>query len=223
MSLTLTADMSGVNQLLRGCEQFLAPNTRRRYLGAVIALGQQSTQLSFIDKRSPSGKPWDPWSPVTLIIKHNRAKHGHSIGELMRDTNRLMNSPGRGEVSGGLPSPGAPLEGELSVTESEAYLIDNVGYGLKHQFGDEGGDPVTFRVGSYTYRRRARSSLRGRRSYKGGVVTVKEHEVNTKTRRIPPREWFGFRPDDPDKAEQILSGLLDEAMSGIGGSPQGGY
>jgi hypothetical protein len=220
MPVAFELDDTLVKKMLANAQLIFLPEHKQRFLGAMIAVGQIGIMEGFVSKCAPDGSPWKPWSPTTEKIKDSRAAKGHSRGELMRDTSRLMNSPGRAKGRITMPSPGIPPAGDglFQIGDDNATLASAVSYGPPLHFGDPGGAKVVQEYHHYKTKRGYRSSLKTRRTMKAVRDTTGTFYRNVITRPIPPRPWFAWRSDAGTMGVRILSNMItDLVQNGVTG------
>jgi len=155
-----------------------------------MQVGQSKTQYRFAN----FGPGWAPRSPVTeKILEHKRPG---SIGVLMYITGRLANATGLGGQVG--------TDGVLSISGNSAYLINNVPYGFKLQYGDPGGESYIEIVQEHQ-----RISSRGR------VYVVRAHTRNAKTRPIPPRPFLYWDQEDADDIGAYCKDYIEKKLRAV--------
>ena len=215
MPVAFYMDDDPVKKMLANALLIFQAEHKQRFLGAMIAVGQIGIMEGFVSKCAPDGSPWKPWSKVTEKIKDSRAAKGHSRGELMRDTSRLMNSPGQAKGTINMPMPGQPPAGDglFQVNDDFGTLASAVSYGPPLHFGDPGGVEVRQEYHRYKTKRGYRSSLKSRRTMKAVRDVTGTFYRNVKTRPIPPRPWFAWRSDSGMLGVRILSRMITDLVT----------
>ena len=214
MPVTFYMDDELVKKMLANAQLVFLPEHRQRFLGAMIAVGQIGIMEGFTTKRAPDGTPWVGWSPITRIIKERRAAKGHSRGELMRDTTRLMNSPGKATGKITMPMPGQPPAGDglFQINDDNATLASVVSYGPPLHFGQEAGKKIWVEIPAYTRKAYTATRKKTGRQYKVKATPISAHSTQFTQGRIPPRPWFAWRSDSGVIGVQILSTMITDLV-----------
>ena len=227
MSVAMSFDDDMVKKMLANAQLIFLPQHWQRFLGAMVAVGQIGIMEGFVAKCAPDGSPWAKWSRTTELIKERRAAKGHSKGELMRDTSRLMNSPGRAkgtisnDMATNMPQPGQPPAGDGSyiINEDNAILASAVSYGPPLHFGRAAGEKVWVEIPAYTRKAYTATRKKTGKSYRVAATPIAARTTQFTQGRLPPRPWFAWRSDAGQLGVQILSNMITDLIRT--GAPNG--
>ena len=214
MPVAFYMDDDPVKKMLANAQLIFSPEHRQRFLGAMIAVGQIGIMEGFTTKCAPDGTPWVGWSPITRIIKERRAAKGHSRGELMRDTTRLMNSPGKATGKITMPMPGQPPAGDglFQINDDNATLASAVPYGPPLHFGQEAGQKIWVEIPTYIRKGYWATRKKTNKRYHVKPKLMAARSTQFTQSRIPPRPWFAWRSDSGVIGLQILSTMITDLV-----------
>jgi len=204
-----------VKKMLANAQLIFLPEHRQRFIGAMIAVGQIGIMEGFVSKCAPDGSPWKPWSKVTEKIKDSRAAKGHSRGELMRDTSRLMNSPGQAKGTINMPMPGQPPAGDglFQVNDDFGTLASAVSYGPPLHFGRAAGEKVWIDIPAYTRKGYTATRKKTGKQYKVKATPIAARTTQFTQPKLDPRPWFAWRSDAGNLGVRILSTMITDLVT----------